>query len=111
MKYAHEKPIKPIFIQKGLEGFQFPLTSRELEIDYIDCWFGHDDKVISDSLMHIYYVLEGSGDFQIDTRLIHVSKGMCVEIPPNHIFTYFGKMKLLLIVQPPYSKDRLRKVA
>jgi len=95
-------PKKPTIKQKGLKGYQFPLENKNIEIDYVDVSQGHDNYIISKKCTHIYYVLEGAGEFELDGKVQKVKEGSMVEILPNVEFTYSGKMKLLLTMNPPW---------
>ena len=53
----------------------------------------------------IYYVLEGTGVFKIESDKYNVEQGDVIEIPPNTEFVFVGKMKLLLIMNPAFNKD------
>ena len=97
-------PEKPSFQQKGLKGYAYPLANKELEIYYVDVSQGHDTYIISKKCFHIYYILEGEGVFEIKNETKRVSKDSLVEVPPNTEYTYSGKMKLLLIMNPPWCE-------
>lgn len=101
---------KPTFEQNGLAGFGYPLNNREVEIYLEVSETGHDEEVSSDEITHIYYVLEGSGNFIINNEQYPVKVGQLVEIPPKNRFTFKGKMKLLLIMEPPYLPDKVNKI-
>ena len=102
MKFIHEISSKPSFSQKGFDGYNFPIGNKEIEIDFIDAKQGHDTYLISKKCTHIYYILEGEGVFDIAEEKYAVEAGMLVEIPLNIEFSYTGKMKLLLIMNPPF---------
>ena len=98
-------PNKPPFEQKGLKGFAYPLINKDLEIYYVDSSQGHDNFIISKKCFHIYYIIEGNGTFEINNQIKEVSKNFLIEVPPNLEYTYSGKMKLLLIMNPPWFAD------
>jgi mannose-6-phosphate isomerase-like protein (cupin superfamily) len=101
------KPTDPTFKRDGLEGFRFPTESKNVEVYYVDCERGHGGIVSSDSITHVYYVIDGSGEFIIDGNNLHVSAGQVVEILPNHTFDYNGQMKMVMIMEPPFSPDKI----
>ncbi len=103
-KYIKDKPEKPSFSQKGLDGFKFPLSNKEVEIYFVDVTKGHNTYIISKKITHVYYILEGSGFFDIGGIKHNANSGMMIEVPPNIEYTYSGKMKLLLIMNPPWFK-------
>jgi mannose-6-phosphate isomerase-like protein (cupin superfamily) len=94
---------KPKFSQKGLDGYNFTLSSvNNIEMHMVDIKTGHNTYIISKKCTHIYYIVEGSGTFDIDGKMIKVSTGNLIEVPPNVKYTYSGKMKALLIMDPPW---------
>ncbi|HBG81881.1 TPA: hypothetical protein DDW69_03505 [candidate division CPR2 bacterium] len=105
--FVKQKPELPTFTQKGLDGFQFPLENKELEVYYVDSHEGHDNFVVSQTILHVYYVLEGKGYFIINDKRFDVSTGMAVEIPVGAEFAYTGSMKMLLMITPPFSPEEV----
>jgi mannose-6-phosphate isomerase-like protein (cupin superfamily) len=55
-------------------------------------------------VFHIYFALGGKGFFDINTKKIKVKQNSYIEVPPKVEYTYTGKMKLLLIMNPPWFK-------
>ena len=95
-------PTEPSFEQKGLKGYTFPTSNKELEVNFVDVTEGHDNYIVSKKCSLTYYILEGTGNFEIDGRMEDISEGSLIEVLPNTEFTYSGKMKLLLMVTPPW---------
>ena len=106
--FIFKKSSEPSFSVDGADGYNFSIINKNLEIDLIDSKTGHGGKVVSDLMTHIYYVLEGEGDFEIDDVSYHLAAGELVEIPPMHTLNYRGKMKLLLIMNPPFSPEHIK---
>jgi mannose-6-phosphate isomerase-like protein (cupin superfamily) len=55
--------------------------------------------------------LDGRGFFVIKNKKYAVKTGMLIEVPSKTEYTYSGRMKLLLIMNPPWFKgnDKLTK--
>jgi mannose-6-phosphate isomerase-like protein (cupin superfamily) len=92
------------YTQKGLKGFKFPLANKNAEVYFVEAEQGHDNYIVSKKCTHIYYVLEGNGIFDIENGKTQVKTGQLIEVPPKAEYTYSGKMKLLLIMNPPWFK-------
>jgi len=107
MDYIKKIPDKPTFVQKGVEGYQFKLENKDLEIYFEKSNLGHDDFVKGQNFTHFYYILEGEGFFTINNIQHEVAKGMVVEIPPMTEFSFTGKMELILIVDRPFAPENL----
>ena len=101
-EYIRKVTSEPTFSQKGLDGFRYALINENVECYLVDVKQGHDTYIISKKCSHIYYVLEGEGIFDIDGTKYNVKKDALIEIPSNVEYTYSGKMKLLLIMNPPW---------
>lgn len=95
-------PDTPKFTQKGLTGYQYDLENINLQVYIIDVHKGHDTYIVSKECTHIYYVIEGEGIFDIDGQTFCINKGMLIEVPQKVEYTYTGKMKLLLTLNPPW---------
>lgn len=105
MTYTLIHPEKPTFEQKGLSGFQFPTKNKDVEVYFVDVEKGHDKFIISKKITHMYYILEGTGFFIINNKQYDITPGMLVEVPPDVEFCFSGKMKLLLIMNPPFFPE------
>ena len=92
----------PLFRQQGLDGYGYNLECKEISLNTIDCFKGHDKYHTNPYSTHIYYVLDGEGKFKINNQIFNVKKDDCIEIPKNAKFVYEGKMKLLLIMSPAF---------
>jgi len=95
---------KPAFCQKGLIGYTFPIKNKKIGLHFIDVKKGHDTFIISKKCNHIYYILSGNGSFEIKGRIFKVKKEMMVNVPTKIEYTYSGKMKLFLIMLPPWFR-------
>ena len=104
MTYISKRKETPSFTQKGLKGFRFPIKNEKVEIYFVDVEKGHDTFIISKEITHTYYILEGKGFFVIEGERYDAEPGMIIEVPPKLEYTYSGKMKLILIMNPPWFK-------
>lgn len=103
-KYLKLVPSEPTFKQVGLKGFRLELSNPNLEIYEVDIEKGHDNFIVSQKITHIYYVIDGSGSFCLNGKKFRVKIGNIIEVPPEVEYTYSGRMKLLLILTPPWFK-------
>jgi mannose-6-phosphate isomerase-like protein (cupin superfamily) len=95
---------KLAYTQKGLKGYKFPLKNKKLEVYFVDVKKGHDDFIISKKITHIYYILEGKGYFTIGNKKYNVKPGVVIEVPPDIEYCYSGKMRILMVMVPPWFK-------
>lgn len=104
MKYIKRISQNPSFSQNGINGYNFDISNKNISINIIDSYKGHEKYCTNIVSSHIYYVLEGSGKFKINGGLYDVKNGDIIEIPKNTEFVYIGKMKLLLIMNPAFDE-------
>ena len=102
MGYIKKLPTEPSFMQKGLNGYNYELETKEISVTQEDCFKGHDKYHKNPYSTHLYYCLEGEGKFKVDGKIINIKKGELIEIPKNAEFVFAGKMKLLLIMTPAF---------
>ncbi len=105
MEYIKKLPKIPSFSKDGMDGYSFEIENKNISIDIEDVYKGHDKYCTNKESTHIYYVLDGKGKFKINNELFNVEKGDLIEIPKNTEFIFIGKMKLLLIMTPPFLAD------
>jgi mannose-6-phosphate isomerase-like protein (cupin superfamily) len=103
-----KKPFIPTFEKVGIVGTIFPsrTLTNKAEFVYIETETGHETSIIEHESDFIYYVIEGSGWFEIDGTKEGCSKGDLVVIPTGCRFTYQGRLTLLLIDTPPWREDQ-----
>ena len=101
--YIKRFPNEASFTQKGFDGFNSKLNCKNISITLEDVYKGHEKYAMNIESYHIYYVLEGNGTFKINGDMYDVKQGDIVEIPPKTEFIFKGKMKLLLIMNPPFD--------
>ena len=102
-KYIKKCPKEPSFSQKGLNGYSYSINNTSISIDIEDVYKGHEKYCKSLVSTFIYYVISGNGTFKIDNEKHEVSEGDVIEIPKDTEFVFAGKMKLLLIMTPPFD--------
>jgi mannose-6-phosphate isomerase-like protein (cupin superfamily) len=106
--YLKKLPKIPTFQQTGLAGFGYDLLNSNLQVYFIDCEIGHDNQVSSDEITHLYYIIDGNGQFTLNDQILEAKSGDLIEIPPKTRFTFKGKMKLILIMEPPFNPEKIK---
>lgn len=100
--FVKNLPAQPTYEQRGLKGYKLPLQNKDMELYYVDVSQGHDNYEISKKCTHIYYIFEGEGKFEIDGIVSDVGKGELIEVIPGAEYTFWGQMKLLTMMTPPF---------
>lgn len=66
---------------------------------------GSHGKVKTTKSDRVYLVLDGSGEFIIDEKIIKVEKMDVIIVPKNTPYDYKGKMKLFLVHCPAFDEN------
>ena len=104
-EFIKQFPEKVSFKQDGLDGYNCNLECKNVSITLEDVYKGHERYTMNTKSFHIYYVAKGSGTFKINNNFYDVKEGDIIEIPPKTEFIFKGKMKLLLIMNPPFDEE------
>jgi mannose-6-phosphate isomerase-like protein (cupin superfamily) len=106
--YVLHEPSTISFDKVGIQGKIF--SSQELSdkagFVLIDTEAGHETTIIEHESDFIYYILEGSGFFEINNEKEECTTGDLVVIPAGIKFTYKGKLKMLLVNTPPWREEQ-----
>ena len=105
MNHIKKIPESPSFSKDGMNGYSVNLENKAISIDIEDVYKGHERYCMNTVSSHIYYVIAGNGTFKINKEVYDVKEGDLLEIPPNTEFVFEGKMKLLLIMNPPFDQQ------
>ena len=65
---------------------------------------GHNQEFYDIKSTFKYIVLDGEGSFFLDDEEVPVKKGDSISIAPNTRIYYKGKMRLILITNPPWEE-------
>lgn len=66
---------------------------------------GHDCYSYNSESTHIYHIIDGTGKFIIDEKIIEVKAGDTVTIEPNKVFTYEGNMIITFEMTPNFKEE------
>ncbi len=106
--YVLHEPTATSFEKAGIRGKIFPTEglSDKTEFVIIETETGHETAIIEQQSDFIYYVLAGEGYFEIRGQKETCAAGDLVVIPAGSLFTYKGKLKMLLAVTPPWREEQ-----
>jgi len=108
MPFVFHSPENYSFEKVGIKGkiFDTKFLSDKIEFSVIEVEKGHETKIIEKECIFSYFILEGSGSFEIGGVSEKCTKGDLVFIPQNTAFQYMGKMKMLLVNAPWWSPEQ-----
>jgi mannose-6-phosphate isomerase-like protein (cupin superfamily) len=107
MHVIHE-PTDISFDRVGVQGKVFPVDTLTDNAGFvlISTSSGHDTTIIEHDSDFIFYVLEGTGYFEINGEQEKCSAGDLVVIPAGNALSYKGKLKMLLACTPPWKAEQ-----
>jgi len=96
--YSFEKP--------GHKGKIFPTQdlSDKAQFILVECNGLPESAMRQRECDFCYYILEGTGYFEINGARENCGAGDLVVVPAGNEFTYKGKMKMLLNCMPPWNE-------
>lgn len=106
--FVIKEPSNYDFEKVGIKGKIFltgGLTQKSRFV-LVDTEDGHKTTIRQRECDFVYYILEGSGYFEIEGKIEECRAGDLAVIPAGNKFTYKGKMKLLLISTPPWFAEQ-----
>lgn len=93
--------------RKGLAIRVFPTSlSKKTEFIYVESEIGHGPVVIQRVSDFSYFIVEGSGEFEIDKKIELCKKGDLIVIPAGTPYTYRGKMNIVASSTPPWTAEQ-----
>lgn len=95
------------FEKKGETLTILPGNTEKKGLFFIDSSLGQDAYTYDKKSTSTYYVLDGDGEFDINGNKLSVKTGDIVTIPPNTIFYYKGKMKLIEKMTPNFQAENV----
>lgn len=108
MQHVFKKPNELSFDKVGIQGRIFPTDQLidKAEFVYIQTESGHETTIIEHACDFTYYVIDGEGHFVIDSQKENCTVGDLIVVPAGSKFTYKGKLRMLLIVTPPWFESQ-----
>lgn len=103
-----KKPPEYSFEKVGIKGKVFPVSTivNKTGVCLIETKKGHESTIIEHACDFIYYILEGSGYFEINGEKEPFDKEDLVVIPAGSVFKYTGNCKMLLITTPAFYLEQ-----
>ncbi len=108
MTHIFHLPENYSFEKVGIKGkiFQSQDLSGKVEFTIIETETGHQTKIIQKECVFAYYILEGTGEFEIGGKVEKCQKGDLAVIPAGESFTYSGRMKMFLVCSPWWRPEQ-----
>ena len=105
--YILAEPSEYAFKKVGIQGKKFVTDlTKHAGFAIITTENGHETTIIEKECDFIYYVIAGTGYFEINGTREAFGKGNLIVIPMGSRFTYKGRAKFLLTTAPPFRPEQ-----
>ena len=106
--YVFHSPKDYSFEKVGIKGknFDTKVLFEEAKFTVIETTEGHQTRIRERECTFVYFILDGKGSFEIGKVIENCRKGDLEIVPKNTIFTYTGKMKILLVTFPWWYSEQ-----
>ncbi len=110
MSFVYHEPASYAFQDRDGHSGKMLATSAQKDHLIIEC----DEKLMvtlrQNESEFSYYILGGSGYFVVEGAKETVATGDLVVVPAGKAYMFGGKLRMLLIVAPHWSKEQEEKV-
>lgn len=107
MKYVYHEPLEYKFKDvNGHDGKTFDTESPRTSHLIIECNDRLTVSLIQNKTEFNYYIIKGNGFFIFDNKEEQVGEGDLIVVPPGTKYTFGGKLKMLLINTPHWTKEQ-----
>lgn len=93
------------FSKNGFSVILPNIDNKDINICFVDVEEKRETYCMLDNSTMFYYILEGTGIFEIESDVINVTKGDLIEIPCKNKYTYSGNLKMLEVQNNPFDEN------
>lgn len=106
--YIVKEPRELSFEKVGIRGKIFPSLelTESTQVCVIETKSVHETTIVERECDFIYYILEGGGYFLVDGKREDCEKGDLVVVPAGREFSYKGRLRMLLVITPPWFEEQ-----
>ena len=93
------------FSKNGFSVILPNIDNKDINICFVDVEEKRETYCMLDKSTMFYYILEGTGIFEIESDIVKVTKGDLIEIPCKNKYTYSGNLKMLEVQNNPFDEN------
>lgn len=110
MKEKYRKNNKNVTISQNGVNISLPnINNKEISLCFVNVEKERDNYSLLDHSTLFYYIIDGTGEFEIENSFIPVSANDLIEIPPKHKFSYKGTLKMLEIQSRRFDETEVHE--
>ena len=97
------------FSKNGFSVFLPKIANQEISLCFVTVEEERDNYCLLDNSTIFYYIIDGTGEFEIENDKIPVKNNDLIEIPPKHKFSYKGRLKMLEIQPNAFNENEVHE--
>ena len=99
------------FSKNGFNVILPKITCSDISICFVDIDGERDNYCMLDNSTIFYYIISGSGEFEIDDDKVPVKTDDLIEISPNKRYSYKGNLKMLEIMSNSFDEGEVHETS
>lgn len=108
-KYIKNLNKEYTFSKDGFHATIPTIQNTEVSICFVEVEVERTTYCMLDKSTIFYYILEGTGEFEINNDNVEVQKGDLIEISPSQKYSYLGNMKMLEIQSNGFDESEVHE--
>ena len=108
-KYIKNLNKEYTFSKDGFSCYIPNIENNEISICFVDVRVERTTYCILDKSTMFYYIIDGNGEFEIESNKIEVAKNDLIEILPKQKYSYRGNMKMLEIQSNSFDENEVHE--
>ncbi|MDE5539534.1 MAG: hypothetical protein K2J20_03510 [Bacilli bacterium] len=108
-KYIKNLDKSNSFTKDGFKVTIPAIDNNEVSICFVEVEKERTTFCMLDKSTMLYYIIDGSGEFEIESEVVSVKKDDLIEILPKQKYSYKGNMKMLELQSNPYDETEVHE--
>lgn len=85
------------------------MNYKDISICLVETETGRDNYCLLDKSTIFYYIIDGDGEFVVNSEKIEVTANDLIEILPKNKYTYKGNLKMLEILSSGLDENEIHE--
>ena len=108
-KYVKNLDKNYSFSKNGFNVILPKIDNKDVSICFVDVDKERDNYCMLDKSTIFYYIIDGTGVFEINNEFIQITKDDLIEISPKQKYSYKGNLKMLEIQSNPFDENEVHE--
>ena len=108
-KYVKNLDKNYSFSKNGFNVILPKIDNKDVSICFVDVDKERDNYCMLDKSTIFYYIIDGTGEFEINNEFIQIAKDDLIEISPKQKYSYKGNLKMLEIQSNAFDEKEVHE--